>query len=191
MKRTVVQTVAAIVGCVGVFAVPTAPGLLDQSQATAQESPCFMITGTGQRVSLEKMCAWKSGSPANPQVKSVHQARIKRRNQGTPVIEVTFNGSSRFEMLLDTGASGTLITRSMAAALRIPVVGARRFVMADGRSVVLQIGRVRSMSVDGAEVRDVPVAIAPEEGAEGLLGQDFFGNYDIKIKQNVVEFYRR
>jgi aspartyl protease family protein len=46
------------------------------------------------------------------------------------------------------------------------------------------------MSIDGATVRNVNVVIA-SDSAEGLLGHDFLGNYDIKIKQDVVEFYPR
>ena len=37
----------------------------------------------------------------------------------------------------------------------------------------------------------VLVAIAMSDGDIGLLGHDFFGNYDVTLKQNVVEFRRR
>ncbi len=62
--------------------------------------------------------------------------------------------------------------------------------MADGRTVALPLAKVASMSVNGAEVKNVEVAIADKTDI-GLLGHDFFDNYDVKIKQQVVEFYRR
>jgi hypothetical protein len=37
----------------------------------------------------------------------------------------------------------------------------------------------------------VLVAIAMSDGDIGLLGHDFFGNYDVTLKQNAVEFRRR
>jgi hypothetical protein len=42
----------------------------------------------------------------------------------------------------------------------------------------------------GLEVKNVRVAIAPKLEM-GLLGHDFFGNKDITIKKDVVEFRNR
>ncbi|MEB3211436.1 MAG: hypothetical protein VKL39_08770, partial [Leptolyngbyaceae bacterium] len=41
----------------------------------------------------------------------VFRAPIVRRAGGTPVVMVTFNGNQTFEMIVDTGASGTVITQ--------------------------------------------------------------------------------
>jgi len=47
------------------------------------------------------------------------------------------------------------------------------------------IGYINSIQVGGAFVKDVPVAIAPSPELEiGLLGHDFFGNYDVTIKRD-------
>ena len=125
--------------------------------------------------------------PGNPQV---FQAKIKRRAGGTPVIDVVFNGNKTFEMILDTGASGTLISQQMATALGVRPVRTIRAGIADGSVVEFPIGRVQSIGVGGALVRNVEVAIARQMEI-GLLGHDFFGNYDVKIKKDVVEFYVR
>ncbi|MEG4024999.1 retropepsin-like aspartic protease [Microcoleus sp. S13C4] len=125
--------------------------------------------------------------PGNPQV---FQAKIKRRAGGTPVIDVVFNGNKTFEMILDTGASGTLISQQMATALGVRPVRTVRAGIADGSVVELPIGVVRSIRVGGAVIQNVEVAIAKQMQI-GLLGHDFFGNYDIKIKKDVVEFYVR
>jgi predicted aspartyl protease len=118
----------------------------------------------------------------------VYTVPIKRRAGGTPVIEVTFNGNQKFEMIVDTGASGTVITQKMAAALPVVVVGKAKANTASSKSVEFPIGYVNSIEVGGVQVNRVAVAIAGAELETGLLGHDFFGDYDITIKQNVVEF---
>jgi predicted aspartyl protease len=185
MKRNTVW-LGAIAGFT-IAATLVSSFFLDTQGAISQDDSCYMVTSSGQRVSLGKLCNRSNVKPAS---KGYYQARIKRRDGGTPVIDVTFNGNQTFEMLLDTGATGSLITRSMARTLGVPIVGAGQFTMADGRSIVLPVGRLNSMSIDGATVRNVNVVIA-SDSAEGLLGHDFLGNYDIKIKQDVVEFYPR
>lgn len=129
--------------------------------------------------------------PANsPGNQKVFQAKIKRRAAGTPVIDVVFNGNKAFEMIVDTGASGTLITQRMATALGVKPVRTQRVGIADGSVVEFPIGRVQSIGVGGAQIKNVEVAIA-KQMTIGLLGHDFFGNYDVKIKKDVVEFYVR
>jgi predicted aspartyl protease len=107
------------------------------------------------------------------------------------VIDVTFNGTKTFEMIVDTGASATLITRSMAAALGVVPVNTIKVDTASSAGVKFPVGYVQSIAVDGAVANQVLVAIALSDGDIGLLGHDFFGNYDVTLKQNVVEFRRR
>jgi predicted aspartyl protease len=102
------------------------------------------------------------------------------------VIDVTFNGRT-FEMVLDTGASSTLITRDMANALKLKPIGYREVVIADGSTVRMAVSTVQSVSTGGANIKNLQVTIA-DKADVGLLGHDFFGRYDVKIKRNVVEF---
>lgn len=118
----------------------------------------------------------------------VFTAPIKRRAGGTPIVEVTFNGQRKFEMIVDTGASGTVITQDMADSLGIVPVGRAKANTASSRAVEFPVGYVESMALGGVTVNRVPVAIAGTELETGLLGHDFFGNYDVTIKRNVVEF---
>ncbi|MBD2777299.1 retropepsin-like aspartic protease family protein [Iningainema tapete] len=113
---------------------------------------------------------------------------IKRRVGGTPIIEVTFNGIERFEMIVDTGASGTVITQEMASILAVTPVGKAKANTASSKAVEFQIGYVNSVEVGGLTVNQLAVAIAGAELDTGLLGHDFFGKYDITIKRDVVEF---
>jgi predicted aspartyl protease len=122
------------------------------------------------------------------QDQEVFTAPIKRRVGGTPIIAVTFNGQKQFEMIVDTGASGTVITQQMANALGVVPVGKARANTASSKAVEFPVGYINSMEVGGVMVNRVPVAIAGLELETGLLGHDFFGNYDVTIKRNVVEF---
>lgn len=140
---------------------------------------CYLIDDRGNVIDLGRLC----GSP------QLLQAQIKRRDAGIPVIDVTFNGRQTFEMLFDTGASGIAITSQMAAALGVTPEG-RVSVFTAGGKIEVPTGRVASVSVGRVQVNNPQVTIN-EFLPIGLLGQGFFGNYDVTIRQNVIEFRPR
>ena len=106
------------------------------------------------------------------------------------MIEVVFNQNQTFEMLVDTGASGTAITPVMAELLGVIPTATATADTPSQRNAEFDIGLVESVSVGGATMSNLPVAIAPALGL-GLLGQDFFGRYDVTIKEDVIEFRER
>lgn len=160
---------------------------LSPTEPAQADDACYMINSAGKRVSLGSLCQ-RNTTPPQPN-RAFHQARIKRRSGGTPVIDVLLNGRA-YEMLVDTGASGSVITATMAQALNLPIVGMGRFTMADGRSVMMPIGQLNSLVIDGAALRNINVAIVPSQ-AESLLGSDFLDQYDVKIRRDVIEFHPR
>ncbi len=121
---------------------------------------------------------------------SVYQAPIISRIRGVPVIMVTFNGSSTFPMIVDTGAAGTLITQRMASTLGVKPVSQATAQTANGYTT-FDVGYVNSIEVDGAKVSNVAVAIGLSDMNFGLLGHDFFNSFDVTVRQNVVEFQPR
>lgn len=128
-------------------------------------------------------------SPPEPsQAGRVFSARIKRRAGGTPVIDVTFNGQRTYEMIVDTGASGTVITQEMAAALGVSVIGKTKVDTASQQDVEVSLGYVDSIAAGGRAVKGVIVAIGGSALDIGLLGHDFFEGYDVTIRRDVVEF---
>lgn len=126
-----------------------------------------------------------------PSASSVYVARIKRRAGGTPIIDVTFNGNRTFEMIVDTGASGTVITSEMASALGLGVVGKARVNTASEKGVEVPLSYLDSIAVGRAVVKGVVVAIGNSALDIGLLGHDFFADYDVTVKRDVVEFRQR
>ncbi len=113
---------------------------------------------------------------------------IVRRLHGTPIVQVTFDGAKSYEMILDTGASRTLITRQMANELGVVATEKMVAATASDAEVIFEIGQIRSISVGEITVRDVPVGIGDSVGI-GLLGNDFLRGYDVTIRSrdNVVE----
>ncbi|PZD75285.1 hypothetical protein C1752_00028 [Acaryochloris thomasi RCC1774] len=120
----------------------------------------------------------------------VGQIPIKRRSAGVPVVDVTFNGRQSFEMLVDSGASFTVITRPMAKALGITgahIVDTVRVSTANG-TTQFPIVYVSSVDVGGLRSTQIPVAIAGPDMKLGLLGQDFLQKYDVLIRARQIEF---
>lgn len=118
-------------------------------------------------------------------------APIVRREGNTPVIRVMFNNKQPFDMIVDTGASGTLITRQMASKLGVVPVAQASVDTASQRSVKFPLGYVQSIAVGEAVANNVLVAVAGAELDVGLLGHDFFGKYDVIIREREVEFQER
>ena len=167
----------------------------NSSRAVAQESEgCFMRNSSGRTLNLsQSVCGFlpKELTPATSSAakSGVFQAKIKRREANIPVIEVTFNGKQKFEMMVDSGASGTVITPAMAKALGVVLQGTVQAQTPNGVAT-FPLGRVTSIEAGGLAVQNVVVAISPSLDI-GLLGHDFFGNKDITIKQDVIEFRSR
>ncbi|WP_341528899.1 retropepsin-like aspartic protease [Nostoc sp. UHCC 0302] len=171
-----------------IVAIPMLIYLPFSHQATAEDpGACFMITSSGKTVGLANLC----GTTAPLENDSrVFRVPIKRRLGGTPIIDVTFNDKQTFEMVMDTGATGTVITQEMASTLKLQATGRMQAQIADGSLVQFFTGKVKSIAVGGVTANNLQVAIAPKAGI-GLLGHDFFGNYDIKILEKQVEFQLR
>ncbi|MFE4106646.1 retropepsin-like aspartic protease family protein [Almyronema epifaneia] len=120
-----------------------------------------------------------------------HSVPIVRRLGRTPVVSVSFNQSRHYDMVVDTGASGTLITQKMATDLGITPIGQARITTASATDVVFPVGYVPSLQVGDILAQNVLVAIAGPEQTVGLLGHDIFGDYDVTIRQEVIEFQAR
>jgi predicted aspartyl protease len=130
-------------------------------------------------------------TPTDSPEGDLFQAKIKRRDGGTPIIDVTFNDGYQFEMIVDTGASGTLITQEMADILEVTPVYQAKVDTASDTGVLIPVGYVDSIEVNGAIAEKVLVAIAKPQLEVGLLGHDFLSKYDVTVRQDVVEFRSR
>jgi aspartyl protease family protein len=115
---------------------------------------------------------------------------IKRRQGGIPVIEVTLNEEETVEMMVDTGASATLLSSETAQRLGVKLEGTVLASTPSQRQAQFRAGRVASLNAGGAVAENLRVLISPVLSI-GLLGQNFFSRYDVVIKEKVVEFRDR
>lgn len=120
--------------------------------------------------------------PGRPGAQPLIRVPIEDRAGGIPVVAVTFNGNRRFPMLLDTGASITIITPEMAKALRFRQEGTINIQVASGQSKKIPVGRVASIEVGGYVINNFEVAVAPTP----LLGQNFYSRFNMTIRENFV-----
>lgn len=111
------------------------------------------------------------------------QVPIKYRRDRIPVIDVRFNDRRQFEMMVDTGASGTMITAEMAAALGVKEAGQTAIMTPAGPSST-GYGFMGEISAGGKSIYNTPVTIGPV----GLLGHDFFGDCEVSFRSDVIEF---
>lgn len=157
---------------------------LQEKIALAQiNDNCYFQVQGKNKIDLSRLCG---GSKTNQSdiIPGLYRAKIKRRDAGTPVIEVIFNGGKKFEMLLDTGATQTTITKEMAKAINLVSLGDQKVQIANGEYVKFPYGKVGSIEVGGAKVDDLKVSVGPIP----LLGQNFFNRYELTIKKDVIEF---
>jgi len=168
-RQPTVQIPQALVGAIAALTLVLVGANIRSILSLATGTPNFVAAATGL-----------DGHYEAPVIDSLY---------GIPIIHVNFNGQT-FPMMVDTGASGTLVTQPMAAALQIRTIGQVESSTANG-TAYFDVGYVRSIEVDGATVYNVPVAIGQPDLDVGLLGHDFFKYFDVTIRQNVVEFHPR
>jgi len=116
------------------------------------------------------------------------------------VVPVSFsNGGleAATQLVLDTGATHTVIYRSFASQLNILGLAVGLSTVASGQSVISQVGKVDSMKVGPIQARDFPVIIMPFEGPptfySGLLGMDFLSRveYVLDYENQVIRWKLR
>jgi predicted aspartyl protease len=115
---------------------------------------------------------------------------IQQKLGGVPVIEVTFNDNYPVPMLLDTGASHTLVTLAVANQLQLQSNGRSEAKTANG-TASFQIASINKIKFGNGEIKNVRVAIGQKDLPYGLLGHDVYDGYDITIKESSIEFRKR
>jgi clan AA aspartic protease (TIGR02281 family) len=128
-------------------------------------------------------------SGAIDQSKSFSLPIIKKLNN-IPVVEVVINGRDRVQMLLDTGASKTLITKGTATRLQLASVGQTKAMTANGDAKFDTV-KLDSVEFGQGKVTDLTVAVGNDDQNYGLLGHDVYKGYDITLTEDTIEFKKR
>ena len=171
--------------------------LIDQMQQVAPEQAAKLQVYRQQLLKLQQQ---GNQGPVIPSTSSstqtpgtLGQVPIQRRANGIAIVKVKFNQRQVFDMMVDSGASLTVITRPMAKALGLtPAHIVETISVSTANGVTnMPIVYVKSIDVGGLVSQQIPVAVAGPEMDIGLLGQDFLQQYDVSFRRDHLEFHPR
>ncbi len=115
---------------------------------------------------------------------------IVAKNNNVPIVEVVINGSDRIQMMLDTGASKTLLTKGVAERLKLVSSGKTKAKTANGTAEFDTV-KLDSVEFGQGKVTDLSVAVGDNSLNYGLLGHDVYKGYDITLTEDSVQFKKR
>jgi len=99
------------------------------------------------------------------------------------IVEALLNDKVRARLLVDTGASQTVISPRVAAELGLEGGGEVTATLADGKQAAGRFYIMDSVSVGASRVEKTPVVVldAPGPEADGLLGMSFLRNFVVQL----------
>jgi predicted aspartyl protease len=103
------------------------------------------------------------------------------------IVDARINGGATTKLILDTGAGGTLISPRALAAAGVSLTRGTRAATSRGVAKGVEVETVRviidSLEVGGARVGRMVVSSYEMDwpDVEGLLGQDFLGQFNVNI----------
>lgn len=128
-------------------------------------------------------CAIQVGAPGASSTTA--PAQIERGDQGSVIVIVRLmiEGKGPFDFALDTGASESLVERSVARSIGLPVAGAPQQVTGIGGSQMVTPVKVAQWSLGGITLPSEIIVSAPasafnsQSGVVGLLGSDVLSTF--------------
>jgi clan AA aspartic protease (TIGR02281 family) len=150
--------------------------------------------GTAKRI---QGIAGTESLPAPPPV--LTKASVPFEKHGAVVIiQATLNGKAPVKLILDTGASFTMISSATAKQLEIDINQNKRsmpFQTANG-TIQAALINLDSISVAGLELKNLTAAVhdaLPDPEVAGLLGLNFLTNFrmDIDAEKGVVHLEKK
>lgn len=121
--------------------------------------------------------------------KTYYDRVVRLQRHGDHFITNTFIGRDRLKLMIDTGASTTVINqrtfKSLSYSSSHDYVG-HFTVNTAGGQVNAPVYRLNSMHIGGFKVSDIAVVVLPMpdfQAADGLLGMNFLREFDFKIDQ--------
>lgn len=121
-------------------------------------------------------------STSNPPPKGAHAIPVKVSGSKV-IVSVNFNNSIAANLLLDTGASRTMISSRIAKILRLQSIGSGTG-YGIGGVVTVSAARVESVKLGNVERQNLLVMIhdfSPDASYEGLLGFDFLSHFHMSL----------
>ncbi len=189
MQRFIVTTICAVFAA----AVCVMPVRADVFQYEDKDGTVVMVDDES-RIPPQYRKKMKSTKSAPVRESKVTLVRT-RGNQAIVPVRISYRSSTVDAwLLLDTGATVTVISRAMADRLGIGSGERRLSQLADGRVIETARLRVDSLTVGpkvkyNAEIAVIP-SNGPEMGFDGLLGMNFLSDfrYHVDVGNQVIEW---
>jgi len=171
--------------------------LADYFQYTDQEGTVVMVDDESKIPAKyrKKTRTTKAGTVGESRSTSV---RLIKNNQALVQVRLSYHNTTVDAwLLLDTGASVTVISSSLADRLGIKSdnIQSRPSQLADGRVIETARTRIDYLSVGPKLKHNIEVAIlpsnAPAMGFDGLLGMDFLGEFGhhLDVNTQTIEWH--
>ena len=170
---TVIKATGAVVGAAGKVVYTTAKVTGKVVGTTAKVvGKTAVVTGKGVRT-VVNMATGK------------HTVKLTRRGNSLTT-DVLLNRKVNTELIVDTGATDTVISTNLAKKLGISLNKSQNVLcqMADGRTVSGKQVSIREVRVGGAKVYNVQAVVLDSgdmRDSPGLLGMSFLSNFVFKV----------
>lgn len=177
---------------------------LDPSRAASQLSLAQAFADDGQIGAARQALALVMYDPeVAAKARSLLGSLAGRTSSGTKIplqrsgnqyhLTATFNDRVELRLLLDTGASMTVLSSAAFAALRSAAtpLGERVLMTANG-TVSAPVYRVASVAVGGRRVSNLEIAVVDQldgGGLVGLLGMDYLDNFQYSLDRQDDALY--
>lgn len=182
---------------------PGAPAVSTPAPAAAPAAPAPQQLQATQGTHPPEQCEplpqikEKMAAVATPNGDQVTPVRVLNNQVIVPVMVRHGGASVRLELLLDTGATRTVLHEGVAGRLPIDLRSARPAMaeVADGRMVHSKIARIDLLSVGPFSHPSMEMELITFHGSEGthdgLLGMDFLGKhrYQIDMEHQLIRWF--
>ena len=140
---------------------------------------------TGKVVGTTAVVAGKGARTIVNMATGKHVVKLTRRGNSLTT-NVLLNRKARVDLIVDTGATDTVISSTLAKKIGISVNKGRNVLcqVADGRSVMGKQINIKEVRVGGARIYNVQAVVldSGETGnSPGLLGMSFLNNFVFKV----------
>ena len=112
--------------------------------------------------------------------------KIKLQKEGSHfIVTAVLNNKRKVKLLLDTGASYTVINKSIMNTIKYSIIKDKIKIETAGGEIITKLTRINTFAVDDAIIDDMPVVISTVETKrfDGLLGMSYLKKFDFYIDQ--------
>jgi clan AA aspartic protease (TIGR02281 family) len=174
----VILGLVSLSGCSVVKATGTAIGVAGKTVYTTAKV-------TGKVIGVTANAAGKGIATTVNMATGKHTVRLIKRGSSFAV-NVSLNRKINTELIVDTGATDTIISSSIAKKIGVPFTKGQEvlYQVADGRTVRGRQVNIREVRVGGAKVYNVQAVVldsAETGNSPGLLGMSFLNNFIFRI----------